>query len=188
MQCNCYSNMGENHKDKNIIWGIDSFPLKTSALLGVSVNHFIMSIISTTNTGLNEVLSSGAGWSHRLTCFQSILLYQLTNPSNFRKLASATKHSGSIKEMVDFCKVSIAFDLVCCKFIYSASLLESPFCIAGNRNKVSTSTFHMGGDLCIWLSQAFDAFSDYRKVLRKKKVNADWKNKWKKCTSLINIF
>lgn len=64
----------KSHEDKNIILTNVSFPLKTSALLEVSANHFIMSIISTINTGLNEVLSSGAGWSHRLTCFQSILL------------------------------------------------------------------------------------------------------------------
>lgn len=64
----------KSHEDKNMILTNVSFPLKTSALLEVSANHFIMSIISTINTGLNEVLSSGAGWSHRLTCFQSILL------------------------------------------------------------------------------------------------------------------
>lgn len=68
----------KSQEGKNIILGIVSFPLKTSALLEVPVNHFIMSITSTTSTGLNEVLSAGAGWSHRLTCFQSKLLYKDT--------------------------------------------------------------------------------------------------------------
>lgn len=48
------------------------------------------------------------------------------------------------------------------------------------------SAFHVGGDLWIWPPQAFDAISDYRKVLRKKKkLKRNLKNNFEYMLKLV---
>lgn len=82
----------ESDKEQNIILGIVSFPLKISALLELSVNHFIMSIIPTINTGLNEVFVFW-GWvvthTHMLSeyfALERYLMDQWPTSSYFRRL------------------------------------------------------------------------------------------------------